>query len=691
MREVKPTQKPVPSSDIKDLFFNSGLLDIWATSLERKYIDRFGNCHLTAAGMEWLFKELVEKFKVDMNTAIVAAGYITIDSFQRGADLPNNELTQRNHILRDETTGEYYRWDGDLPKQVPEGSTPQSTGGIGKGTWVSVGDASLRSDIKNVDGAAYVGSTNYAGLRGYTGANRKIDVYGRNNIFDGGDGIFILDATDVSTVDNDVTILVDALNRRWKREVKNGHYDARWAGVVADGITDNTEAFAKLSATIKKQHSVMLVPAGVIKTGSIKLPVEYCEIRGAGKYSTVIQFLDKSNSIKIMEACKVSHVTISGVGAWLGANAHDVLILDDKEHNRSDVDLYVDNCLLNNTKFVARIFGRGFELTNCNTNDLSEYILDLQFPEPFEPGPDPSLHSIIEGMRHYKFLNNRIHYAGKGLINNTGYNAVNAKNFLISGNSFEGNITILNGYMKGAVITGNEFVHGYNQRIFNANGLEDIIFTDNNVDFKIGGYSDQTQTQIFSSNGTFKNITIKDNGFKNLNRQVVYLHGTGDKINDRSDIIISGNSYDNCFGSLTHLFELQTGSIDRLTVDETLKSPSESWMPIFQSIGMYAIKNYSVSAKATGSNEVHNLHSSYSTGGMKKQGTYNGNGSSQVIKVGFMPRNVLVRGSNGSMTIITPEMPNTGGATMGDINNRSFTVSGLVNTNGQQYVWVAES
>ncbi|WP_272571480.1 tail fiber domain-containing protein [Providencia sp. PROV254] len=157
MREVKPTQKPVPSSDIKDLFFNSGLLDIWATSLEHKYIDRFGNCHLTAAGMEWLFKELVEKFKIDMNTAIVAAGYITIDSFQQGANLPNNELTQRNHILRDETTGEYYRWDGDLPKQVPAGSTPQSTGGIGKGAWVSVGDASLRRDIKSNSGAAMIG------------------------------------------------------------------------------------------------------------------------------------------------------------------------------------------------------------------------------------------------------------------------------------------------------------------------------------------------------------------------------------------------------------------------------------------------------------------------------------------------------------------------------------------------------
>ncbi|WP_277850030.1 hypothetical protein [Moellerella wisconsensis] len=156
MREVKPTQKPVPSSDIKDLFFNSGLLDIWTTSLEPKYIDRFGNCHLTAAGMEWIFNELVEKFKVDMNIAIITAGYITVDSFQQGADLPNNELTQRNQILRDEATGEYYRWDGYLPKQVPTGSTPQSTGGIGKGAWVSVGDASLRGDLSSKDGASIV-------------------------------------------------------------------------------------------------------------------------------------------------------------------------------------------------------------------------------------------------------------------------------------------------------------------------------------------------------------------------------------------------------------------------------------------------------------------------------------------------------------------------------------------------------
>lgn len=151
MREVKPTQKPVPSSDIKDLFFNSGLLDIWATSLEHKYIDRFGNCHLTASGMEWIFNELVTKFKIESEQALLAAGYAPAGTFQEGA-----EVVSRNGTVLwklPDGDGDHYRWDGNLPKQVPAGSTPQSTGGIGKGVWVSVGDASLRSDIKIGDGS----------------------------------------------------------------------------------------------------------------------------------------------------------------------------------------------------------------------------------------------------------------------------------------------------------------------------------------------------------------------------------------------------------------------------------------------------------------------------------------------------------------------------------------------------------
>ncbi len=152
-----PTQNAVPSEAPRDLKFNSGKIDEFVTSLEHEYKDRFGRCHMTIEGMKWMFDQLVLRFKVDMNQAIISAGYITVDSFQQGAQLPDNEITQRNQILRDETTGEYYRWDGDLPKVVPAGSTPESTGGIGKGAWIDIGGANLRTDLKADNGFTFVG------------------------------------------------------------------------------------------------------------------------------------------------------------------------------------------------------------------------------------------------------------------------------------------------------------------------------------------------------------------------------------------------------------------------------------------------------------------------------------------------------------------------------------------------------
>ncbi|EMI7477887.1 endonuclease/exonuclease/phosphatase family protein [Morganella morganii] len=140
-----PTQNAVPSEAPRDLKFNSGKIDEFVTSLEHEYKDRFGRCHMTIEGMRWIFEQLMARFEVDINQAIIAAGYIPMDSFQLGA-----EITKRNEILRDETTGEYYRWDGDLPKSVPAGSMPESAGGVGMGSWVGVGDASLRSEIGTI-------------------------------------------------------------------------------------------------------------------------------------------------------------------------------------------------------------------------------------------------------------------------------------------------------------------------------------------------------------------------------------------------------------------------------------------------------------------------------------------------------------------------------------------------------------
>lgn len=136
-----PTQNAVPSEAARDLKFNAGKIDEFVTSLEHEYKDRFGRCHMTIEGMRWIFDQLMERFGIEMNQAIIATGYIPMDSFQQGA-----EVTLRNQILRDELTGEYYRWDGDLPKMVPADSTVETAGGVGKGKWFVVNSSRWYSD-----------------------------------------------------------------------------------------------------------------------------------------------------------------------------------------------------------------------------------------------------------------------------------------------------------------------------------------------------------------------------------------------------------------------------------------------------------------------------------------------------------------------------------------------------------------
>lgn len=160
---TQPTQDVVPSESPRNLKFNAGKIDEFVTSLRREYEDRFGNKHYTIEGLRWLAQQTIASF-----------GYITLKSFQLGAPLPNNELTLPNQVLQDETDGEYYRWDGAFPKKVSAGSTPDSTGGIGVGAWLSVGDATLRPLVINEMKTARFDKTDgFNFSSGFTLNNRK--------------------------------------------------------------------------------------------------------------------------------------------------------------------------------------------------------------------------------------------------------------------------------------------------------------------------------------------------------------------------------------------------------------------------------------------------------------------------------------------------------------------------------------
>ena len=149
------TNNPVGSSDPRDLYDNSQNFD--HLSVDRtveSYPDRFGNMRMTWHGIEEMSKNAISEF-----------GWIPVGTFQAGAT-----LSLPNHILKDTADNEYYRWDGALPKVVPAGSTPTTSGGVGIGAWVSVGDASLRSDLSSTRGWSYIGEfESVADLAGVTG------------------------------------------------------------------------------------------------------------------------------------------------------------------------------------------------------------------------------------------------------------------------------------------------------------------------------------------------------------------------------------------------------------------------------------------------------------------------------------------------------------------------------------------
>ncbi|GEM_PF-5290173 len=134
----------VPSEKPQDLKFNAGKIDEFVTSQASQYIDRLGGKHYTIEGLKQLVLQQIYNL-----------GWNPVGTFQDGAT-----ITTAGDIIQDESTGVWYRWDDltTLPKTVPAGSTPDSTGGVGEGKWLAV-DVSdvLRKDLAKSTGASLVG------------------------------------------------------------------------------------------------------------------------------------------------------------------------------------------------------------------------------------------------------------------------------------------------------------------------------------------------------------------------------------------------------------------------------------------------------------------------------------------------------------------------------------------------------
>lgn len=288
------TGNPIESTDVRDMSDNAKNFDEFSNSTSDSFTDRLGRSRQTIEG------------------TIRKAGFQPASfDFVTGGTLVSGDRNKA--VFNPEPSGDnnWYAWQGSLPKVVPSGSTPSTTGGIGDNAWKPVTNNILAPTVMEsirrsyaeagynlVDGSFEAGGTLvnandvllqertgkafsgpagavsagtdptsggfvdvstsgfipmlYAGIRAYNGETKNIRCIGNYNVFDGQYGTFVRDDSDTTSADDGVIVLIDAIGRRWKRQ-HVGPLLPRFAGVTGDGVVDDYAACAALIGAFKKR------------------------------------------------------------------------------------------------------------------------------------------------------------------------------------------------------------------------------------------------------------------------------------------------------------------------------------------------------------------------------------------------------------------------------------------------------
>ncbi|WP_054889153.1 hypothetical protein [Pseudomonas sp. NBRC 111118] len=138
---------PSGSSDPRDLFDNSGIVDVWATDREKMvHPDRMGVPRKTLAGMEADFSASQADKEERFQQFLLSSGYQDLGDYTAGL-----EITGRNQV---------FRKDGELYRAAASTDLPYTTTGdwlTESSKFVSVGDAALRQELAQNGGSDLVG------------------------------------------------------------------------------------------------------------------------------------------------------------------------------------------------------------------------------------------------------------------------------------------------------------------------------------------------------------------------------------------------------------------------------------------------------------------------------------------------------------------------------------------------------
>lgn len=135
--------------------------------------------------------------------------------------------------------------------------------------------------------------TSYTTLRSYAGVGPSVYVLQKGTA-----GTFVVDLSDVTTVDNSGTVIVDTSGRRWKRRF-SGPVAVEWFGAQADGVYNDSLAFNLAIASGAKE--IQLNDTTYTLATTVSIP-DGIALTGKGKKATILNYVGAGTAINLVSS-----------------------------------------------------------------------------------------------------------------------------------------------------------------------------------------------------------------------------------------------------------------------------------------------------------------------------------------------------------------------------------------------------
>ncbi|QGU36203.1 hypothetical protein D8768_09895 [Enterobacter hormaechei] len=529
-----PTNLPVPSESPRDLKYNAGKIDEFVTSMGWTYIDRFGQKHYTIEGINYIAQQAMNAF-----------GYVILTgkTFTTGATINNP-----NEVLLNTADGEYYKWTGTFasgPKVVPENSTPASTGGVGPGSWVGVGDASLRAALAAMDGEKLIGECpDIATLRtiepSYDKQRITVREHTANTGYGGGQFRAVMSGS--SYADNNGTIIKTSGGAAWVR-VNVGYISPYMFGALPRVDATTPTAHTAINAAAAAAVSQNAIFDGIGATFNV---TGECTINNSN--SIIFQNMglvvtDVAASFNVVRVRNADHtirrIRIEGSDSKvLGINVESTA-----------TGTIVESCKVTNTGLTAiystasRVVARNNQTDSCGLLGTGNYRCSIWFNE--------NEHAVMEGnictncawgilMRntigtsqgYFNTMRNNIVVSASGTTADCqGISASAQIHLSTTDNIVRGfpNNAIDHQNCFGMIITGNQ-IHQCNDGVFIGDrSCGRIIISNNNIEACFTGiryYNPSNSTPEYQ-NQTFADVQITNNVIYTSTSRAIWVIMTG--------------------------------------------------------------------------------------------------------------------------------------------------------------------